>query len=121
MEVSVWVGEEDEPRYFKVDFSGKVADKTFVFDEKPRGLRVDYSFWIWGDKVPVLAGDVNGSNDVDGIDLIYAAWSQGSDFTDYDKYWNYLVQTDFNRDGKCDGKDLKMLLDNIAKEGKVND
>ena len=45
---------------------------------EPRAVKVDGASWIFGAKEPVLVGDVDGSNDVDGVDLLYVAWSRGS-------------------------------------------
>jgi len=121
IEVSIKVKDEDDLRYFSVDFTGKTAEQTFGLDKEPRGIKVDGSWWIWGDKVPVLAGDVDGSNEVDGLDLIYTAFAQGSNILDYDKAYNYLPEADINRDGKVDENDLNLLLNNFAKKGAINE
>jgi len=121
LEVLIYVGEEDEPRSYRIDFSGKIADQTFTFDQPPRGLKVDDAYWIWGDKVPALAGDVDGSNQVDGIDLIYTAWAQGGEFLYTDQNYNYISEADFNRDGVTDSTDLNLLLGNFAKKGAIDE
>jgi len=123
IEVAVYVGEADEPQVFRVEFEGKVADQTFAFDEKPRGVRVDDAEYIWGDKVPALFGDVEGSNEVDGIDLIYAAWSQGGSILSQNpaEAYNYLGEADFNRDGLTNQADLEGLLANFGKKGTIDE
>jgi hypothetical protein len=123
IEVAVYVGEADEPQLFRVEFDGKLADRTFAFAEKPRGVRVDDADYIWGDKVPALFGDVEGSNEVDGIDLIYAAWSQGGNILSQNpaESYNYLGEADFNRDGLTNEADLEGLLANFGKKGTIDE
>jgi len=121
LEVRIRVDGEDEPRTFIIEFNGRVADQTFALDKQPTKISVDGSYWVWGDKVPELAGDVDGSNDVDGLDLIYTAWSQGGEILSDGGSYNYLSQADFNRDGKTNDDDLTLLLDNFASKGAIND
>ncbi|MDD5308641.1 MAG: M1 family aminopeptidase [Deltaproteobacteria bacterium] len=120
IEVEVWVGEEEEPRRFRVEFDGRIADATLALDAPPRALKVDKAAWIWGDKLPALAGDVDGSNEVDGLDFVYAAWAMGGDFTSETAY-NYYGDADFNRDGKTDADDMAEVTKNFGEKGTIND
>lgn len=120
LEVGLWIGEDDDPTYFTLEFDGKVADETFELEEEPRGVSVDRRSWIWGQKIPALVGDVDGSNDVDGVDLIYTAWSQGGMAMDWD-HWNYISECDYNRDGTVDDADLALLSENFGKRGTIDD
>lgn len=120
LEVEIFVGEQEEPEKVIVAFDGKVADETFTLTEQPRGLRVDEAYWVWGDKRPALVGDIDGSNEVDGLDFIYISWAFGGDVNDYDS-WNYITDADFNRDGVIDDADLSPLTENFGKKGQIND
>jgi len=120
MEVAIWVGEETEPRIYTIQFDGKTASGLWVLEEAPHALYIDASSWIWGDKIPALAGDVDSNNEVDGLDLIYVAWSQGGKIMDYD-HWNYYVETDLNRDGTVDQDDLDTMLNTFGKKGAINE
>jgi hypothetical protein len=122
IQANIWVGENEDPTPFTLSFNGRVADETFAFAEKPRGIQVDQAYWIWGDKIPALTGDIDGSNEVDGIDLIYCAWSQGGDYfsTDYSTY-NYYSKCDFNRDTKTDATDMEGLLVNFGRKGTIDE
>ncbi|NLH48855.1 MAG: hypothetical protein GX444_09660 [Myxococcales bacterium] len=120
VQASLWIGEEDEPRTVSLEFTAGVADQTFTFDAEPRGARVDGEARIWGDKIAALTGDVDASNEVDGLDLIYVAWSQGGLFNDYDHY-NYLPEADFDRDFTVDQTDLDALHANFGKRGTIDE
>ncbi|MCZ7585855.1 MAG: M1 family aminopeptidase [Deltaproteobacteria bacterium] len=118
--VSIWSGDADEPEIFRLEFEGKIADETFLLDGEPRGVKVDDAFWIWGDKIPVLTGDVNGSNTVDGVDFIYLAWAQGGEAASYE-HWNYYTETDLNRDGRVDAEDLDLFNETFGEKGRIDD
>jgi hypothetical protein len=120
VQVQIWLGEEDEPQVVSLEFDGRIADQTFTFDAEPRGAQVNGESRIWGDKVVALAGDVDGSNEVDGLDLIYVAWSQGGLFNDYENY-NYITEADFNRDFQIDAVDLAALHANFGKKGSIDE
>jgi aminopeptidase N len=120
LEVVIWVGDEPDPRHYVVTLTDGVADETFVVEAEPRGAAVDNSWWLWADKIPELVGDVDSSNEVDGIDLLYVAWCQGGDLDNYDAY-NYIFDADFNGDGRIDETDLKALLDNFGQKGEIHD
>lgn len=120
--VSIWVGEEDEPRTERMTFDENgVADQTFAYDAAPRGASVDPRDFIWGDKVPALSGDVDSSNEVDGIDLIYMGWSQGGSVFGGEDSWNFISECDFDRDGDVDADDLAVTYPNFGKEGRIDD
>jgi len=121
VEISVWVSDEEEPRRFRVGFDGAVADETFPLDAEPRGLKVDDRWWIWGDRIPELVGDLDGSNEVDGIDLIYMAWSQGGDYTDTAGAYNYITESDLDRDWDIDDDDLAALLAAFGDKGAIDE
>jgi hypothetical protein len=120
VEVAIWVGDEAEPRSFRAEFAGAVADATFPLDAEPRGLRVDNGRWLWADRMPALTGDVDCSNEVDGLDLIYEGWSLGSLANDPYEGQHYLSESDFDRDGIVDETDLDTLLAQFGAEGSID-
>lgn len=119
--VTIWVEDEDEPRTEVMEFNDDgVARETFSYDSNVRGVRADGDARIWGDKVPALTGDVNSDNIVDGIDLIYWAWSSGGAITGGDDAWNYINECDFDRDGDVDADDIDASLANFGEEGRID-
>jgi Peptidase family M1 domain len=120
LEVSIWVGDEEDPRSYRLEFEGTTADATWEFDAEPRGTQVDRASWIWGEKFALLLGDVDGSNDVDGFDLIYAAWCQGGRSFDNDHY-NYMPEADFDHDGEINKSDLNLLYANFGRKGTIDE
>jgi hypothetical protein len=117
LEVTVWAGEPPEPRHFVLRFDGRVADATFAVDLEPRAVKVDGAAWIFGAKQPVLVGDVDGSNDIDGVDLLYVAWARGSSAMNQDA--NYYLDADFDRNGQVDDTDLAVVMDGFGQEGVI--
>lgn len=120
LQVHLYVNDEDEPREYRFEFDGTTLDQTIELDAEPRGIRVDKRFWIWGDKVHNLVGDVNSSNEVDGTDLIYVAWCQGGMATDWD-HWNYITEADLDRDGQVNLEDMALMEANFGKKGTIDE
>lgn len=123
LEISIYAGEQDEPLTFVYEFAPgeKILDVTIPVAQEPRGVKVDDRWWIWGDKVNELAGDVDSSNELDGIDLIYLAWSQGGDINSAANSYNYVFWADLNMDGKVDDADLQPFLAHFGEKGKINE
>lgn len=119
VEVALYDAASDEPGVIRLPLENGVADVVLPLDGRPRGAAVDPSFRIWGDKVFALAGDVDGSNVVDGLDLVYAAWTWGGEAFSGSK-WNYFAETDFNRDGIVDDADVALVTGNFGREGKID-
>jgi hypothetical protein len=119
VEVSLWAGAALEPTTRRLVFDGRVADQTFVVDEPPFGVAVDYAARLWAEKIPELTGDADSSNEVDGVDLIMTAWAQGSSVAEGSL--NYLASADFNRDGTIDEADLALLQGNFAAKGAIHE
>lgn len=115
----VWVGSESNPRKLRLEFQGRVADQTFTFNRAPRGMNVDYESWIWGDKTPKLKGDVDSSNEVDGVDFIYIAYARGASFIEQDQ--NYFSSGDVDRNGVINDADMNLLLENFGRKGEIHD
>jgi len=58
-----------------------------------------------------LPGDMDLSGEVDGIDLIYAAWAQGGSFGYTD---NFLPSVDFDGNAVVDERDLAVVTDHFG-------
>ena len=119
--IAVWItqGQDTEPQKARLEFDHKIARHTFVLDRKPLKVLVDPEEWIWGEKTPLLRGDINRSNQVDGIDLIYMAWAQGGNIFNYAEAYNYYLEADLDRDGKVAKNDLNHLLAQFGQKGEV--
>ncbi|HPQ67573.1 MAG TPA: M1 family aminopeptidase [bacterium] len=120
LQVTVYLADQDDPAQYTFTPVDGVVDETMTFADEPRGLRVDDACWIWGEKNPALIGDVNSSNEVDGVDLIYVAWAQGGMDMDND-HWNYFYEADFNDDGQIDDVDYQMLAEHFTEKGKIDE
>ncbi|HPM77324.1 MAG TPA: M1 family aminopeptidase [bacterium] len=120
LQVTVFLADQDEPAQFAFTPVDGVVDETMTFTDEPRGLRVDDSWWIWGEKNNSLIGDVNYSNEVDGVDLIYVSWAQGGMNLD-NEHWNYFHEADFNDDGQIDETDYQMLAAHFTEKGKIDE
>ncbi len=119
--VTIWLEDEDDPRVEAMEFNDEgVAEDTFSYGSNVRGVRADGEARIWGDKFPALTGDVNSDNIVDGIDLIYWAWSSGGAITGGDDAWNFMSECDFDRDGDVDADDIDASLANFGAEGHID-
>jgi aminopeptidase N len=117
LEVTVWAGAPAQPRHFILTFDGLVADATFTVDLEPRAVKVDGASWIFGAKEPQLVGDVDGSNDIDGVDLLYVGWARGAQAMNQDP--NYYLDADFDRNGAVDDADVAVVMDNFGQEGVI--
>ncbi|HEY3354534.1 MAG TPA: M1 family aminopeptidase [Polyangia bacterium] len=118
--VDVWVGDAAEPQTFRLAFDGgRVADQTFAVADEPLAVKLDGASWIWGTKTHTLVGDVDSSNEVDGLDLIAVAWGQGADMTSGHYPPNYTVEADLDGDGVIDQDDLAAVLANFGKKGTI--
>ena len=120
LQVTVYLADQDEPAEYTFTPVDGVVDETMTFADEPRGLRVDDSWWIWGEKKPALIGDVNSSNEVDGVDLIYVSWAQGGMALDND-HWNFFYEADFNDDGQIDDTDYQLLAEHFTEKGKIDE
>jgi|GEM_PF-1662015 len=89
-------------------------EKTFVWAHEGRfiRLRVDPERVFIKRVVPMLDGDVDISGEIDGIDLIYAAWAYNGQIG---YSYNFLSWVDFDANGKIDDKDLNKVLDNFGR------
>lgn len=58
-----------------------------------------------------LPGDMDLSGEVDGIDLVYAAWAQGGSFGYTD---NFLPSVDFDGNAVVDQRDLAVVTDHFG-------
>jgi hypothetical protein len=124
VEISVWFEGSEDPWDVRIDMQQATRDVTLYSSSKPRAITLDRSSWLWADKRPKLEGDVDGSNEVDGTDLIYVAWAQGATFVPVqtpDPYvaTPYLWETDFNRDGSVNSADLTKVLDAFGRRGVI--
>ena len=81
-----------------------------------RGLYLDPRALVLARHEPALHGDINGSNDVDGLDLMYLAYAYRADLATGDSY-NWIGVCDLNFDGKVDEADLQLLTGNFGREG----
>jgi aminopeptidase N len=77
---------------------------TLMCDTPPARVRIDPDGRFPRRLRPELEGDLELSGDVDGFDLVAAAWSRGINLTDYSPRWNALA--DVNEDGFIDDADL---------------
>lgn len=71
---------------------------------RPARVRVDPDQRFPRRVVPRLAGDVDLSGEVDGFDLIEAAWSSGAALWDYSPRWNQ--RADLDQDGMVEEDDV---------------
>jgi hypothetical protein len=70
------------------------ADLLLDCTGAPARVRVDPDHRFPRHVVPHLDGDVDLSGEVDGFDLVAAAWSEGSALWDYSPYWNQQADID---------------------------
>jgi hypothetical protein len=118
VEVALYTVGSTTPRIERLPFWGRVGDQTFELDEEPRGVAVNGSAWTWGESIPALQGDADGSNDVDGVDLIYTAWALGG-FKSWEVDGGYASWADVNRDGKNDEADLAIVKAGFGTRGRI--
>ncbi|MBI5524944.1 MAG: hypothetical protein HY897_01275 [Deltaproteobacteria bacterium] len=66
--------------------------------------------------ISALDGDVDIDMEVDGRDLMIAAWSYGSTFSDFSsgRDLRFLAYTDLNRDGLVDDVDVDRVINNFG-------
>ena len=60
---------------------------------------------------PGLAGDMDLSGEVDGVDLLYAAWAQNAQVG---QSFNFLPYVDFDANGVVDQTDLAQVVENFG-------
>ncbi len=89
-------------------------DQSFTFDLPGRLVRVrfdpDRDFLK---RVEAgLPGDMDLSGEIDGIDLLYAAWAQGGVL--YGQSDNFLSSVDFDRNAMVDDADLAVVTDGFG-------
>ncbi len=63
---------------------------------------------------PGLSGDMDLSGEVDGVDLLYAAWAQNGRIG---QSFNFLPYVDFDANGVVDQADLKQVTSNFGRTG----
>ena len=108
-----------EPLTLRLPVQARVVEETIFLDTQPLTVRINPSAWAFADTLPALRGDANGSNDIDGPDLVMAAWALGGTKS-YDQDAPYYVKAaDFNRDGKNDEEDLRIVLDGFGTQGRL--
>jgi hypothetical protein len=116
--IVLYTGETDEETHVEAIDQ---MEQTFTYQSAAavRGVHLDPRALVLGRRAPALHGDLNGSNDVDGLDLMYLAYAYRSDITsdNYQDAYNWIGVCDLNFDGKVDEADLQMLTDNFGKEG----
>ncbi|MBI5508661.1 MAG: hypothetical protein HY903_07900 [Deltaproteobacteria bacterium] len=122
--VSIWVVGAPQPRTARIEINQAISDHTIVVDAEPLAVAIDPSWWLWADKRPALVGDVDASNQVDGIDLIHTAWALGASYPAHANVneWHpssYLWDADFNRDAVVDQTDLDRVLQAFGAKGVV--
>jgi aminopeptidase N len=90
-------------------------DQKFVYevDSRPVRVKIDPDFKIIRRTISKLEGDLNISGEVDGIDLLYTAWSYGS-FFGWQGGENFTPSADFNWDATVSDDDLNMVLNNFG-------
>jgi len=89
-------------------------DQTFTFDLDGRLVRVrfDPSRNFLKRVNGGLAGDMDLSGEIDGIDLMYTAWAQGSNAYGYSD--NFQSSVDFDRNAAVDDLDLAVVTDGFG-------
>ena len=89
-------------------------DMTFTYDLDGRFVktRFDPDGTFIRRVIPGFAGDVDLSGEIDGIDLLYAAWAHGGILG---STWNFLPWVDFNGDAMIDELDESLVTDNFGK------
>lgn len=91
-------------------------DMTFDWTHKGRLVRVRFdSERVFIKRVdPGLDGDMDLSGEVDGVDLLYAAWAQKGQIG---QSFNFLPYVDFDANGVVDDKDLARVASNFGRTG----
>lgn len=115
--IAIGVGEDDEDRR-TITHTERINERTHSFsyevDEYIRGATLDPDYLVMARRQPALTGDINGSGDVDGFDLLYLAYALNSDIED--DYYNWIGECDYNFDGEINQKDVTLLAENFTKE-----
>ena len=98
-----------------VEVAVDVADQTFTFDLDSRLVRVrfDPARNFLKHVNPGLPGDMDLSGEIDGIDLMYTAWAQGSSAYGYSD--NFHAAVDFDRNAQVDEVDLALVTDGFGR------
>lgn len=81
------------------------------------GVRLDPDHQLIRRVLGALPGDLQIDGEVDGIDLIYAAWAQGRSFDPKHGTSIFPSWADLVFDGSIDTKDLEPVLEGFAKGG----
>jgi len=104
------VTEEGEKEY--VEFIDQ-EEMTFEYglDSRLVKVRFDPERTFIKEVNPGLAGDMDLSGEVDGIDMLYASWAQQGS-VGYSP--NFLPFVDFDRDGIVDAEDLEQVTGNFG-------
>jgi len=92
--------------------SGVKGTMRFAGDSEVLQVRLDPDRQIVGRTLGALSGDIALDGEVDGIDLIYAAWAQGNryDPQHYTSSANFPDWADLSFDGSIDSEDLDVVL-----------
>ena len=116
--IVLYTGDSDEETHVET-IDAKEQTFTYTSAESVRGLHLDPRALVLARREPALHGDINGSNDVDGLDLMYLAYAYRADITSADPQdaYNWIGVCDLNFDGKVDEADLQLLTGNFGKEG----
>ena len=91
------------------------ADQSFAFDLDSRLARVrfDPARNLLKRVGPGLSGDMDLSGEVDGIDLVYVAWSLGGSL--FGNAQNFQSSADFDANAIVDEVDLSYVTDAFGK------
>ena len=113
--IALYTGDSDQETHVET-IDAKEQTFTYVTAAPVRGLYLDPRALVLARHEPALHGDINGSNDVDGLDLMYLAYAYRADLATGDSY-NWIGVCDLNFDGKVDEADLQLLTGNFGREG----
>ncbi len=111
MPLDVGVTTAAETSIHQVEVSGEYSSFQIDLDGPPAEVVIDPQVWALAGWTYVdLAGDVDGSGRVDGMDNSRMAWSFGSG-TGGERWF---APADLNGDGVIDGQDLALLASNFG-------
>lgn len=119
VEVILYKTGTQQTEVHQVEVGAEAVEQTFELDAEPAGLAVNQSSPIFGYTMTELTGDVNASNEVDGVDLVMAAWAEGGSVSNPQTMWRYINAADFNLDLKVDAADVDALVANMGKKGVI--
>lgn len=100
-----------------ITLSGTSGGVTLNSDSEILSIRFDPDYQILGRSQGALAGDISLNGEVDGQDLIYAAWAMGQPCPIYSSSApsTFAMVADLEFDCKIDDNDLNLVMNSFGK------